>query len=62
VLPLAQPAMLFAWVALDAVTADNGGMQMAVGSHLLAERLPVDQTVVDTPSGEPYMLTPGRRP
>lgn len=55
VLPLAQPAMLSAWVALDAVTADNGGMQMAVGSHLLGERLPVDQTAVDNPAGEPYM-------
>jgi hypothetical protein len=55
VLPLAQPTMLSAWVALDNVTAASGAMEMAVGSHLLGERLPVDQTATDKAAGEAYM-------
>jgi phytanoyl-CoA hydroxylase len=38
--PLAQPNAVTVWVALDDVTADNGAMLMASGSHLLGERLP----------------------
>jgi hypothetical protein len=38
--PLATPAAATAWIALDRVTIDNGGMRVAVGSHLLGERLP----------------------
>jgi ectoine hydroxylase-related dioxygenase (phytanoyl-CoA dioxygenase family) len=38
--PLGQPNAVTIWVALDEVTADNGAMRMAVGSHLLGERLP----------------------
>lgn len=38
--PLAQPNAVTAWVALDDTDADNGAMQMAVGSHLTGERLP----------------------
>lgn len=39
--PLAQANAVTAWVALDDVHLKNGAMQMAVGSHLLGERLPV---------------------
>ena len=38
--PLAQPNAVTLWIALDDVTIENGAMQMAVGSHLLGERLP----------------------
>lgn len=38
--PLATPAAATAWIALDDVTVENGGMRVAVGSHLLGERLP----------------------
>ncbi len=38
--PLAQANAVTAWVALDDVYLENGAMQMAVGSHLLGERLP----------------------
>jgi phytanoyl-CoA hydroxylase len=38
--PLAQPNAATAWIALDDVTADNGAVQFAGGSHLLGERLP----------------------
>lgn len=38
--PLATPVATTAWIALDDVTLDNGGMRVAVGSHLLGERLP----------------------
>jgi hypothetical protein len=38
--PLAQPNAVTAWIALDDVTADNGAVQFAAGSHLLGERLP----------------------
>lgn len=38
--PLAQPNSVTVWLALDDVYLENGSMQMAVGSHLLGERLP----------------------
>ena len=38
--PLAQPNAVTLWIALDDVTLDNGAMHMALGSHLLGERLP----------------------
>jgi len=38
--PLAQANAVTAWVALDDVYLKNGAMQMAIGSHLLGERLP----------------------
>lgn len=38
--PLAQPNAVTIWIALDDVTIDNGAVKMAVGSHLLGERLP----------------------
>lgn len=38
--PLAQPNAVTLWIALDDVTLENGAMHMAVGSHLLGERLP----------------------
>ena len=38
--PLAQSNSLTVWLALDDVCLENGSMQMAVGSHLLGERLP----------------------
>src|SRR5688572_22866732 len=40
--PLAQPLAVTAWIALDDVTLENGCMKMALGSHLLGERLPAD--------------------
>jgi ectoine hydroxylase-related dioxygenase (phytanoyl-CoA dioxygenase family) len=40
--PLAAPAAVTAWIALDHVDAANGAMQVAVGSHTLGERLPVE--------------------
>jgi len=40
--PLATPAAVTAWIALDRVNVENGAMQVAVGSHLLGERLPVE--------------------
>jgi ectoine hydroxylase-related dioxygenase (phytanoyl-CoA dioxygenase family) len=47
--PLASPAAVTAWIALDRVTVENGGMRVAVGSHLLGERLPASFQ-----SGESY--------
>jgi hypothetical protein len=38
--PLAQPSAVTAWIALDDVTADNGAVMVATGSHLTGERLP----------------------
>jgi ectoine hydroxylase-related dioxygenase (phytanoyl-CoA dioxygenase family) len=38
--PLGQPSALTVWIALDKVTLANGAVQMALGSHLLGERLP----------------------
>lgn len=38
--PLSSPVQTTAWIALDRVTPENGGMRMAAGSHLLGERLP----------------------
>lgn len=38
--PLAQPNAVTLWIALDDVTMENGAVQMAVGSHLMGERLP----------------------
>jgi ectoine hydroxylase-related dioxygenase (phytanoyl-CoA dioxygenase family) len=40
--PLATPAAVTAWIALDRVTLENGAMQVAAGSHKLGERLPVE--------------------
>ncbi len=40
--PLATPATVTCWIALDDVSARNGGMQVAVGSHKLGEKLPVE--------------------
>jgi ectoine hydroxylase-related dioxygenase (phytanoyl-CoA dioxygenase family) len=40
--PLAQPAAVTAWIALDRVSVENGAMQVAAGSHRLGERLPVE--------------------
>lgn len=38
--PLSEPSQVTAWIALDDVTAENGAMQMAVGSRHLGEYLP----------------------
>jgi phytanoyl-CoA hydroxylase len=38
--PLGQPNAVTIWIALDEVTAANGAVRMAPGSHLLGERLP----------------------
>lgn len=40
--PLATPGAVTCWVALDDVGGVNGGMQVAVGSHKLGEKLPVE--------------------
>jgi ectoine hydroxylase-related dioxygenase (phytanoyl-CoA dioxygenase family) len=48
--PLATPTQVTAWIALDRVTEENGGMHMAVGSHHLGERLPASFG-----SGETYL-------
>jgi ectoine hydroxylase-related dioxygenase (phytanoyl-CoA dioxygenase family) len=40
--PLAEPAAVTCWIALDDVGGENGGMQVAVGSHKLGEKLPVE--------------------
>jgi ectoine hydroxylase-related dioxygenase (phytanoyl-CoA dioxygenase family) len=40
--PLMTPGAVTCWIALDDVGAENGGMQVAAGSHLLGERLPVE--------------------
>src|SRR5439155_24957451 len=40
--PLATPAAVTCWIALDDVGGENGGMQVAAGSHLLGEKLPVE--------------------
>jgi ectoine hydroxylase-related dioxygenase (phytanoyl-CoA dioxygenase family) len=40
--PLATPGAVTCWIALDDVSAENGGMQVAVGSHKLGEKLPVE--------------------
>jgi ectoine hydroxylase-related dioxygenase (phytanoyl-CoA dioxygenase family) len=40
--PLASPGAVTCWIALDDVSAENGGMQVAVGSHKLGEKLPVE--------------------
>jgi hypothetical protein len=47
--PLATAAATTAWIALHDVTIENGGMRVAVGSHLLGERLPASFG-----SGAPY--------
>ena len=39
--PLASPAIATAWVALDHISVDNGGMQVVPGSHRWGEYLPV---------------------
>lgn len=38
--PISQPSQTTAWIALDKVTVENGGMRMAVSSWQLGERLP----------------------
>jgi ectoine hydroxylase-related dioxygenase (phytanoyl-CoA dioxygenase family) len=40
--PLATPDAVTCWIALDDVSAENGGMQVAAGSHKLGEKLPVE--------------------
>jgi ectoine hydroxylase-related dioxygenase (phytanoyl-CoA dioxygenase family) len=40
--PLATPSAVTCWIALDDVGGENGGMQVAAGSHLLGEKLPVE--------------------
>lgn len=40
--PLMTPGAVTCWIALDDVGAENGGMQVAAGSHRLGERLPVE--------------------
>lgn len=40
--PLMTPGAVTCWIALDDVGAANGGMQVAAGSHLLGEKLPVE--------------------
>jgi phytanoyl-CoA hydroxylase len=40
--PLAEPTAVTAWIALDRVDEANGAMSMAVGTHKLGERLPVE--------------------
>src|SRR3990172_2502935 len=40
--PLASPSAVTCWIALDDAGAENGGMQVAVGSHKLGEKLPVE--------------------
>lgn len=39
--PLAEPAAVTVWIALDHITPANGAMQLVPGSHRLGERLPV---------------------
>jgi phytanoyl-CoA hydroxylase len=40
--PLASPGAVTCWIALDDVSAENGAMQVAAGSHKLGEKLPVE--------------------
>lgn len=40
--PLATPGAVTCWIALDDVDGENGGMQVAAGSHKLGEKLPVE--------------------
>jgi ectoine hydroxylase-related dioxygenase (phytanoyl-CoA dioxygenase family) len=40
--PLASPGAVTCWIALDDVGGENGGMQVAAGSHKLGEKLPVE--------------------
>ncbi len=40
--PLASPGAVTCWIALDDVSPENGGMHVAVGSHKLGEKLPVE--------------------
>jgi phytanoyl-CoA hydroxylase len=40
--PLASPGAVTCWIALDDCSAVNGSMQVAVGSHKLGEKLPVE--------------------
>jgi phytanoyl-CoA hydroxylase len=40
--PLASPGAVTCWIALDDVGTENGGMQVAAGSHKLGEKLPVE--------------------
>jgi len=40
--PLAKPAAVSCWIALDDVGGENGGMMVAKGSHKLGEKLPVE--------------------
>ncbi len=40
--PLATPAAVTCWIALDDVGGENGGMMVAAGSHSLGEKLPVE--------------------
>lgn len=40
--PLAEPNAVTCWIALDDVSPENGGMQVAAASHKLGEKLPVE--------------------
>lgn len=40
--PLAEPNAVTCWIALDDVSPENGGMQVAAKSHKLGEKLPVE--------------------
>ena len=40
--PLASPGAVTCWIALDDCDSRNGSMQVAVGSHKLGEKLPVE--------------------
>ena len=39
--PIAEPAAITVWIALDDITAANGAMQVVPGSQRFGERLPV---------------------
>ncbi|HXQ72746.1 MAG TPA: phytanoyl-CoA dioxygenase family protein [Pyrinomonadaceae bacterium] len=39
--PIATPSAVTVWIALDRITAENGAMLVAPGSHESGERLPV---------------------
>lgn len=39
--PLATPAAVTVWIALDRITSANGAMQLVPGSHRRGEKLPV---------------------
>jgi len=61
--PIATPAGVTCWIALDDVSPETGGMEVAAGSHRLGERLPVNITsgapaMADQRPGIPPMANP----